>query len=304
MRSSLLLVAALAACTKEAPHVSPPPRDAAPGPLRVDAAPVADATLPVDAVAVIDPHATPLTGLAMAGPYATRKQLCAAQVCPKTTKIGNDVLAVTKDCPSEPPDSDVGTRMAKPPAPFTDAFLLSINCREDGLRDDSRDYRLAIRRADGYWITPPLFSISGNDKYCSGELHATWTTPDLTPGTDVAVTIAARTDCVSCLKQGSDSSGVDFIVAVADHAKPVYFPPLAIGQHVHQAPEDWAQPDADCPKLDFDAAQKPTWMPDGRLVLTGPAQWRTMHQGDAGLSMTTLDDVTASTAGSYRFVVP
>lgn len=244
-----------------------------------------------------------LAGLPMVGPYATRAKLCDAQACPaQATEIGGQVLPVKRDCPTDVPDEDTGVAMPKPPAGLSEVFLKSINCRMVGIRDASRTYRVAVHRADGYWISRPLFTVDGNDKYCSGGLVAKWEARDVdgNGAADAVATIKAHTDCLACNKDSDETSERDLVIAVSDaKAAPTYFETLVVGEHFHQKGSG-----VDCPAIDYDASMTVVWSANG-VTLRGPAAWKP-QRGDAetGLWMSFYGNDVPSTAGAYRFVVP
>jgi hypothetical protein len=297
MRVVLLL--AIAACDK-GPQLDMPP---VPAPTPPDARVVID--LPVDAgLDAATPSITNLTAIAMLGPFPTRAKLCEAQACPAQETEGGWTYNVTRDCPSAPEgwQEDRGLHMKSPAAPFTEVFLQSINCRRESIRDDSRTYRIAVRRADGYWVSSePLFTISGSDKVCGGALDATWQAR----GPLQVASIKAHTDCLVCNKERTETSGLDLLIAVADAKQPVWFRPLPFGQHHHQDGDVVVDPDNPCPKAHRDAVLSVDWFAD-HVSLTGTPKWRQPRPADPqrGLEMRVDETVPDSISGNYRFVIP
>jgi hypothetical protein len=258
-----------------------------------------DAAVPSDAAgtsAVID-----LLGIPMAGPFATRAKLCDAQTC------GLDTYA---ECPEYNPPENKGIAMANPPAPFSEVFLQAIDCVEKPESHDPATYRIAVRRADGFYITPPIFILGFNPKYCGEGFEATWKSRDVdgngTP--DIVLTVHPHAICLSCGKQGENEDASDLLVALASSsAKPVSFQPLVTGQHYHQYPEDWISPGNDCPTIERHVTLKATWGRDNTLSLRGAPTWkRQFVESDGSIrpGAFEVDPPAPSSVGTYRFVIP
>lgn len=269
-----------------------------------------DAAVPSDAAgttAVID-----LLGMPMAGPFATRAKLCNALTCAPTQSSyapGGGMVPTHAECPEYNPPENKGVAMPNPPAPFSEVFLQAIDCREKLDSNDPATYRIAVHRADGFYITAPIFILGFNPKYCSEGFEATWKARDVDgDGTqDVVLTVKPHAVCLTCNKQGENEDGTDLVVAIANaSAKPVAFQPLITGQHYHQYPESWIQSGNDCPNVERNVTLKATWGRDA-LVLRGAATWRRPFVETDGAirpGAFEVDPPAPSSAGNYRFVIP
>jgi hypothetical protein len=297
---SLVVALVIAGCTKDRPEPQPRPvpADAAPGPrdaTPLDAPPI-DA--PIDA-----PGPEAYRGARMLGPFAASEQVCATVACP-----AHDARL---ECSAEPDHDDHGTVMAAPPAPFTDVHLQAINCRHEGSRDGTRNFHAVVKRGDGYWVTPPLFSIGGNDKYCAGALAATWARRDLTPAaTELVLAATGTTTCLTCGKRGNGDQTLDMLVGLADTPQgPVYWKPIVIGQHRAQRPDDdypVGEPGYEpCPAEQADVVLRPKWTPQ-RLELVGPSHWGNLLERPEDGQLMWLDDSKSqpSGAGTHAFALP
>jgi hypothetical protein len=281
----------------DAPRAQPAPvatRDAAViADAVVDAKPViVDARLPPPANEV-------LAAIPMAGPFATRANLCAAQPCaPDTWGIG---VPVTLACPSELPAEIEGTRMAEPPAMFTEVFLQAIQC-ETAAFDGTGAYHVVVHRADGYYLSAPIVTVNSNPKYCEFGLAASWQMRDGA----ILLGVAAHSDCVSCNKQGLEANGVELLAVIANGAVPVTFAPLVTAQHHHQKPQTWMAPGTDCPVEDREVTLAPA-LDLGVLTLRGAATWkRPVIESDGSIAIGAfeIDPPVASSAGRYRLALP
>jgi hypothetical protein len=92
-------------------------------------------------------------GVAMQGPFADLDKLCASVACPDLE---------TRVCPLD------GDDVKQARTALGEVRLQPINCRAEGIRDGSLTYRFAVRRAEGWWLSSPLFTVGGNDKICAG----------------------------------------------------------------------------------------------------------------------------------------
>lgn len=285
--------------------------DAATG---LDAAAGLEAAVGLDAAASPDaPNTSGVVDLAampMAGPFATRAKLCSIQTCAPDPQNGPTAASIHMDCPTELPPGYIGLRMARPPAPFTEVFLQPTSCLEQGdVSDDNGNYRIVVRRGDGFYVSSPILLVNSNPKYCGTGLEATWKVHDLdaSDSSGVVLSIEAYKDCLTCGKQGNERSRVDLLVAIANAKdRPVFFRPLVTGQHFHQHAEDWISPDNDCPKIDRDVVLSMTWGP-GTLSLRGAPRWKrgfVEPDGAVSAGFFEVDPPVASTAGTYRFLMP
>jgi len=200
--------------------------------------------------------------------------------------------------------------MPDPPAPFTEVFLKSMQCQEVRGRGGGSNYRVAVHRADGYWISAPMFHVGGNDKYCGGDLSAEWEARNLdgAGGKEVVVRVKGNTNCLACGKQGYNDDGDDLLIAIADGPTPLAFRPIVYGQHYHQKPADWAQnPEKDCPTVDRDVVLRSSWSPAG-LSLKGAPKWKRTFGDDPGVGYSMgsfeVDPPVPSSAGTYHFAIP
>lgn len=310
----LLLVVAVVGCTRDTGRA---PKDATtvPVPVRIDAA-LADAP-PIDAPPIDAPTdpAISLVGVPLSGPYPTRAAACAVRACPATFPSGTaePPRPMQRSCNQPDGDKMSGLLTLSPPPPFQEAELMAISCRIVGETHDGSDtFHAIVRRADGYWATPPLVTIGGNSKYCDGSIDATWKKRDLTAaGGGFTLAVKAHTNCLSCGKQGFDDQGIDLLIGIADGPKPVVFPPLEIGRHSTQKKADWFQPSLggeDCKAINKNDVMKLDWRSDKRLVVTGPALWPSILVDDDGISVIKQGiyegTLAPSSAGIYRFVMP
>ena len=250
----------------------------------VVAAPRAIATPPAGAVVA-------LAGTAMRGPFAHADDACVVQSCPAHQ---------TRDCAVDP--SAAPRAMEAPPAPFTEARLMSIDCRDPANRRDGRlTYRMLVRRGDGYWISGPLFGVGGNDHYCSGDAEPRWQARDLVAGRGPAIVLSvlARTGCRSA--SGGSDEDIALLIAAANAGRPQLFGPIAVAEGSAASCGEGA---TGCTAAQDATRLDAAFTADGQLAIGGPPTWAAIVRGKGG-AIERLDggkrDKTP--VGRYRFVV-
>ena len=287
---------------------APAPRDAAvPGDTSPHFAAPQDAAAPGDGATAAAPGPIELAATVMAGPFATLAALCAAQRCPPppSGEHPDPDGPPVPSCPEETPPEHIGLGMAGPPPPFIELFLQGIDCTTRRLDAPAR-YRVIARRADGFFVSRPVFMLGYNPKYCSEGFEASWERRSFGTAPAAVLSVTAHAECLSCAKQGSKTEAVDLIMAIADtKAAPVAFRALITGQRLHQHAEGGISSDNTCPELDRDLQLTETWL-DDTLTLRGPQVWkRPVVEDDGSIRPGSFaEPFVASSAGSYRFVVP
>jgi len=250
----------------------------------------------------------------MAGPYPTALAACqAAPPCGFTRldpKTGQDVAPATAPrCQLfEPghidPDSldDHGQSQIETTTSSGDVLFRAIPCTSPPeLRGQTTNYHAFVRRADGWWRSAPLIVLGYNDKYCGGRLAATWDPH----GVHLVARVAAEVSCLTCGKQGDETTGYDLHVAI-DQAgtAPATYGPIVTGEHAEQqlrADGNLARGET-CPHETFTATLAERWPDPDTLVLTGPARWHALPTDAPGFLVWPARGQARSSVGTYRLV--
>jgi len=324
MRTVLALLL-FGACTKATPdHSEPPPTP--PGPItpHIDAGMVdAVADAPSDTTTSSDP--TAIKPLAMAGPYKTIDDSCAAaRPCGFTDMDARGNYTT----PAKTPDCDAVLDQSRDPiglVPTTinraraaaqlwqlvgkdndEIRIGGVRCAEPkGMRGESSEHYVFVHRKDGWWRTEqPMMSWSYNEKYCGGGMYVLWN--DKGPRTIIG--IAAGHSCLACGKQGYSESITELMVRVeTGGTKPLVFAPLVVGTR----DKTWRMDEFSGPGVDPKMLNEPDcklggsatsltekWPSDDEVILSGGT-------GTGGPVDTTIKigvDAPLAAPGRYRFV--
>jgi hypothetical protein len=231
---------------------------------------------------------TMLAPQAMHGPYRDVMHACAASRCPN-----HETQTYCREIADQRPQTDPDA-MAKPPAPFSRVELVAFDCRSPNAddADDLHRMRIMVTRADGVWLSEPVFVIGKPGEPCNAYWHADWQAHADNPTLSV---VAGK----SCL---GDTGGIDDAVAltivVADGKQPVTYPaiPTATSRAIGCVPTGAVacQPSATTVQL------TPTFTADG-LALAGPASWPAPVRDAHGTILGVGDTAEPSAIGWYRF---
>lgn len=243
------------------------------------------------------PTAAPLVGsvatrlgTSMQGPFPYRDDACNVVTCSAKQR---------RDCGLDDPLSP--RAMEAPPAPFTEARLMAINCRDpEYRRDGSLTYRMLVKRDDGYWISGPLFGVGGNDHYCSAAAETRWEARDVVAGghPDIVLSVLARTSCHGVNGGGDDD--LDLLVIAADAKKPQAFAPIPIAEGYAAS---CGEGRTDCPAGQDATRLDATFSADGLLAIGGAAMWGAIRRSKVGAIEGVEPTKHEKTpVGRYRFV--
>ena len=240
------------------------------------------------------PPPSPPTVLApqpMHGPYRDVLHACAASACPnhEAETYCRDIVDRRAE-PGSDPDA-----MVQPPAPFTRVELVAFDCRSPGYEyaDDLHRMRLMVTRADGTWLSKPLFVIGKPGEPCRAYWHTDWQAHAEKP----TLSVVAGKSCPG------DAGGVDDAVAltivVADGKQPVTYPaiPTATSRAIGCVSTTACQPSTTTVRL------APTFTDDG-LALAGAASWPAPIRDAHGTIVGVGDATEPSAVGWYRFAPP
>jgi len=251
-------------------------------------------------------HARPiaLPKTPMTGPFKTARAAClAAPACggtiydDRTNKISGSPGKTRcgywpQSAPGEPAEEPEPTTLAT-----KDTLLASVTCAAPkGIRNWEERYYLFVQTAAGWWRAP-AFSLDYNEKYCGHEITATWETR----GTQRIARVAGQVGCVSCNKQGQESSTLDLlIVAETARKRPVMYQPLVTGQHERNEKDADGATDVDCPTVKTDVVLTEAWTGTNTLELTGAATWKKFSRDRQGILLRLGADGARSSVGTYK----
>ncbi len=149
------------------------------------------------------------------------------------------------------------------------------------------DYQAYVHRADGWWRSDALVTIT-EYHHCDGAPQVAWESGG---AFDVA-RIATTVDCVL----SREIETVDYLVAIDPTGiTPIASQPLIVGEHVAIKDQDDGQLVSD----PFDATLDARWAGPTTLVLDGPTLWRRADVENEGTLMSYDDDEVASAAGIW-----
>ncbi len=258
-------------------------------------------------VAAADP--TPVSPVAMAGPYKSLEQACVKATPCGGTEVAKGTLvdfikprkaavcALATDPNGETLDGKP-SRLDHKVGDMTIQIASQSCAVPDELRWEHSVYYVFVKRADGWWRSAPMWQWKYNDKYEAGMMYVKWNDQ---PGRTFAG-IAATHSSLACMKNGNVTETIELMLRVEAGTKsPIVYPPLVVGER--WSLEAFNVPsDIDCKpsKKTFELAE--TWSGADELELAGPATWFGTHSVDGALDIL-LDNsaLTPSAAGHYHF---
>ena len=319
MRAAIAIL--FVACNGSARPTDPAPKSAPPA-ITPPTGVVADAAVAaVDAAQAVDPDVTPITPLAIVGPFKTVLDSCrSARPCGFTDmdSRGRETKPATRpDCAAVlDPSAGIASRMlpqdmqsrspeATPKVVHEIAGgeirLASVRCAvPKGLRYEHAEYYVFVQRSDGWWRTEaPVMTYNYNEKYCGGGMYLRWNDKP----TRTIAGIAASFGCLTCTKQGDYEDVLELMLRIeTTGARPLVFAPLPVGARHKQAPFGppvAGDPDP-CPASASATSMKETWVSDDELVLEG--------KSGSGGPLEHVDMAApqqhGAAAGRYRFTRP
>jgi hypothetical protein len=238
----------------------------------------------------------------MAGPYKSEVEACEA--APPCGFTAFDERTNTYSSPPKSPDcSTLAASGASYTARDLEIHVATVACAEPrGLRGESSRYHAFLRRADGWWRSPPLFELGFNGKYCDGAIQVRW---NERPGhTFAGVAVTRR--CLECDKHGEAEDTLELMLRFErGGAGPLAYGPLVVGERTSVEPTPGlATPEDHCTPHKEHVSMAEKWGGDDDLELAGPATWRELRSTDDGVLQAGFgaSDAKPSTRGRYHFV--
>ena len=156
----------------------------------------------------------------MLGPYRDEITACRAQGCPRPG-LENYCFDLTAQY------GPAGTKqlMTAPPAPFSSVRLVAFDCRNpDNASDDFMRMRIMATRADGVWLSAPLFVIGAPGEQCEVVLEPGWQARELGGKPRIVLSVVAGTTC-----EGRGDDHAAMVVVAGDAKRPYTYAPIETG---------------------------------------------------------------------------
>ena len=156
----------------------------------------------------------------MLGPYRDEVTACRAQGCP-SPGVENHCY----DLAAQYGPAGAKQLMTPPPAPFSSVRLVAFDCRNpDNRPDEFMRMRMMVTRADGVWLSAPLFVVGAPGEQCEEVLEPRWQARELGGRPSIVLSVVAGTTCEG---RGDDLAAM--IVVARDAKRPYTYAPIETG---------------------------------------------------------------------------